>query len=131
MMDNAKLTLSRSDFNDFSRATFTSLFENADLSDVTLACTDNTTIRAHKIILCSGSAFFKNLILQNPHPQPLVYLKVPYKDLLAIVRFIYLGECQVEQDRVEKFLDTARELTVAGLVGDFKSDTDNISKKKR
>ena len=128
-MDDTKLTLSRGDFNVFSGTTFTSLFEDGDLSDVTLACADHKQIHAHKIILSSGSEFFKNLIFQNPHPHPLVYLQLPYKDLLAIVRFIYQGECQVEQGRIHEFLHTAKQLSVTGLVVDSKSNIDNISKK--
>ena len=44
-------------------------------TDVTLATLDNQHVRAHKIILSSGSTFFKNILVRNLHQNPLIYLK--------------------------------------------------------
>lgn len=113
-----KLSLSRSDFNKCSAETFNSLFEDKNFSDVTLACADQRQINAHKIILSSGSHFFKNILLQNPHPHPLIYLKLGYSELLSIVEFIYLGQSDVEQSKIDQFLTTAKDLQVIGLISD-------------
>ena len=43
-------------------------------TDVTLATLDNQHVRAHKIILSSGSTFFKNILVRNLHQNPLIYL---------------------------------------------------------
>ena len=44
-------------------------------TDVTLATLDNQHVSAHKIILSSGSTFFKNILVRNLHQNPLIYLK--------------------------------------------------------
>ena len=46
-----------------------------DFTDVTLATEDDKQIIAHKVIVSSGSEFFRNLLIKNPHKNPLTYLK--------------------------------------------------------
>ena len=114
--EELKLGLSREDFSNHSVKTFHNLFENQNFTDVTLVCEDHRQIQSHKLILSSGSQFFNEILLRNPHPNPLIFLKVKYKYLNSLVRFIYTGECEVEQHDIESFLVTARDLT---------SDTEN------
>ena len=108
-----KLGLSRGDFNIHSMQTFQNLFKDDDLSDVTLVCEDNKQIKAHKVILSAGSQFFRDVFLQ--HPVALLYLRLEYEHLVSLVRFIYLGQCEVEQRDIESFLLIAKELKVGGL----------------
>ena len=59
---------------------FKQLWKDKDFADVTLATVDDHQIRAHKIILSSCSNFFRNILLNNPHHNPLIYLKdIRYK----------------------------------------------------
>ena len=95
-MTEMKLGLTRSDFNIFAEQTFKSLLQEADFSDVTLVCEDGTLIKAHKVILSSGSEFFRSLLLKNQHPNPLIYLRLGAEHLQALVGFIYTGECHLE-----------------------------------
>ena len=49
-----------------------------EFSDVTLACDGtNNTIEAHRIILSSGSSFFREILSKqtSQHPHPLLYLE--------------------------------------------------------
>ena len=92
-----KLGLTRGDFNIFAEQTLKSLLQEADFSDVTLVCEDGALIRAHKVVLSSGSEFFRRLLLKNEHPCPLIYLRLAAHHLHALVGFIYTGECHVEQ----------------------------------
>ena len=71
-----RLGLVREDFGLHAENTFAALFEDKDLTDVTLVCEDNEEVAAHKIILSGGSGFFKDLFRRHPHQQqPLVYLR--------------------------------------------------------
>ena len=65
-----------------------------------------------KIILSTGSQFFRDIFMTNQHPHPIIYLQIKCSDLEALVRFIYLGECEVEQENVDQIL----KLGIEGLV---------------
>ena len=108
--------LSKDDFSSFMKNVYKNLLNVTDFADVTLACSNNKWIKAHKVILSGSSNFFRNLFLGNLHQHPFVYLKgISIEDLQSVLQFIYLGETRVEKDRVEAFLDTAKELQVEGL----------------
>ena len=112
------LGLVREDFSFEAAKTLSSLFDQPDFSDVTLVCEDEKQILAHKVILASGSRFFENILSLNPHPRPLLYLRVKFSDLEAIVRFVYTGQCKVGQDELERFLEIAKSLEIDGLAND-------------
>ena len=69
-----------------------------EFSDATLATVDGKQVKAHKILLSSGSMFFKNIFRRYPNKNPLIYLKdIQYKYLDLIMKFIYLGQCTLLQ----------------------------------
>ena len=110
--------LVREDFSFEATKTLRSLFDQPDFSDVTLVCEDQKQILAHKAILASGSPFFKNILSLNPHPTPLLYLRVNFSDLHAIVRFLYTGQCKVAEAELERFLGIAKCLEIFGIATD-------------
>jgi len=110
-----KFSLHWNDFDTNMTAAFKELREEKDFFDVTIACEDSQ-IQAHKVILSACSTFFRNVLRRNPHQHPLLYLKgVKYKELLAILNFMYNGEVQVAQEELKQFLATAGDLKVKGL----------------
>ena len=81
------------------------------------------------MILSACSPFFRKILISNPHPHPLVYLKgISGPDLDAIVGFIYQvrcpsllkalifyymqGETNVTEQQLDSFLSSAQELQV-------------------
>ena len=102
-----------------------------EFSDVTLACDGtNNTIEAHRIILSSGSSFFREILSKqtSQHPHPLLYLGgVRRTDLEAILDFLYHGQTKVPQMELLTFLETAKKLRVTGL----ESDKEFISEKEK
>ena len=115
-MEQPDLLLSWKDFATNATNTFKYLWNDQDFADVTLATMDDQQIRAHKVILSSVSPFFKNILLNNPHPNPLIYLKdIQHKELDKIISFIYLGQCQVEKEELDNFLSAGEVLGVSGL----------------
>ena len=109
------LGLVREDFSFQASKTLSSLFDQPDFSDVTLVCEDQKQILAHKVVLSSGSSFFKSIFSVNPHPRPLLYLRVKFSDLQAIVRFVYTGQCKVGRDELDRFLEIANNLEIVGI----------------
>ena len=115
-MAETKLKLVKSDFNLSAAKTLSSVFEDSNFSDVTLVSEDHNHIQAHRVILSAGSQFFKDILEKNPHPHPVVCLRLKHSIMESVVRFLYLGECEMPQRDIETFLTTARWLMVEGLI---------------
>jgi len=103
-------------FQQSAKETFRSLVNEEDFMDVTLSCDDDKQIKAHKVILSACSPFFKRILLKNPHPNPLLFISgVAYRDLKAILNFMYLGETNVEQSHLDSFMSACNIIKVKGL----------------
>ena len=118
-MNDSTLKLKWDQFETNTPNTFGKLWNDQDFADVTLATVDDCQIKAHKVILSSCSGFFRNIFLKNPHQNPLLYLKgIRYKELVMLMQFIYLGQCEVEHSELQDFLATGNDLQVGGLMED-------------
>ena len=73
-MARADITISHPGFQVQAQQTVRSLWTDEDFADVTLASADDKQMKAHKAILSFSSPFFRNILLKNPHPSPLLYL---------------------------------------------------------
>nr|XP_045598137.1 protein tramtrack, beta isoform-like isoform X3 [Procambarus clarkii] len=94
---------------------FSELLTSEALVDVTLA-TDGHYIHAHKLVLSACSVYFKDLFGANPCKHPIVILKdIRIDDLKTVIDFIYRGEVNVSQDRLQDVLRTAESLRIKGL----------------
>ena len=99
-------------------SSFIDLRREQEFADVTLALGGNKTVEAHKVVLASGSHFFKKLLTENKHPHPLIYIRnIHEKDLIAVVDFLYHGEVNILQENLDNFLNLAEELQLKGLSG--------------
>merc|ERR1719186_1381258 len=115
-MDTETFNLSWNDFDSSASNSFRKLINDKHFTDVTLACEDNKQIKAHKVILSSSSPVFEKILLGNPHQHPLIYLKgVKYSGLQALIKFIYLGQTEVDRIELQDFMNVAEELEVEGL----------------
>ena len=121
-MDAKDFLLSSNDFTSKAPSTFRQFWMDQEFTDVTLATEDDRQIKAHKVILSACSPFFRNLLIKNPHPNPLIYLKgIKHAGLKMVLKFIYVGECNVSNEELQDFLATGIDLMVSGLM-------ENISK---
>ena len=55
-----KIVLARPDFKESCSEIFSTLLDNPDFSDVTLACEDGALIHGHKFLLSAGSPFLRS-----------------------------------------------------------------------
>ena len=117
-MKNAEsFNLRWDNFEANTRVALKELRDETEFCDVTLACANGKQVSAHKVILAGGSKFFQQILKQNPHPHPLLYLKgVRYDYLLSILDFVYTGEANINQKEIESFFDVANDLQIKGLI---------------
>ena len=91
-MSSEKFCLKWNDFESNISGAFRELREEKDFFDVTLACDENQ-IKAHKVIISACSPFFRQVLRQNPHQHPLLYMRgVNFTDLQSVLTFMYQGE---------------------------------------
>ena len=109
---------------------FQSLRQQADFSDVTLVSGDgHQRFEAHKVILASGSDFFKALLSDNSNPHPLIYLRgVKAKQLEILLEYIYQGEVNILEEDLEELFLLATDLQIKGM---SKCDEEDKEVKKK
>ena len=110
------MNVSWNDYKCETSKTFRNLRCDENFTDVTLVADDNQQIDAHRVILSASSPFFRTTFERNPHQKPLLYLKgIPHIELGMILDYIYIGECQVNSDRLDSFLRVGEALQIDGL----------------
>ncbi|XP_012287447.1 broad-complex core protein isoforms 1/2/3/4/5 isoform X2 [Orussus abietinus] len=98
------------------------LLTDEHLVDVTLAA-EGQILRAHKLILSVCSTYFRELFKGNSCKHPIVILKdVNYRDLSAMLHFMYQGEVNIKQEDIASFLKVAETLQIKGLTKDTQSE---------
>merc|ERR1719186_2310530 len=86
-------------------ASFKHLRDEKSFCDVTIA-TEGQHTKAHKMILCACSPYFKNLLEQNPAKHPIIILKdVPFVHLPSVHELqygsqVHEGDVLEDDDRV-------------------------------
>ena len=130
-MDSERFCLRWNDFQSNTSNAVKQFRKEGQFCDVTLAC-ENRQIDAHKIILSACSPFFENILMQNPHQKPLIYMKgLHFNELLKVLDFIYKGEVSVSQDEINSFLSTAEELKIKGLSNKQSDEPQSFPSKKK
>ena len=121
-----KFCLKWNDFHSNVSKSFSKLRNEDTFYDVTLVSDDQKTVSAHKVVLSACSEYFKNILKQNPHSNPLLCLEgLSNNDINNILDYIYYGEVSVHQEEVEKFLNIAERLKLEGLISTDSEIHDN------
>ena len=93
------------------------LYEESLFSDVTLVTDDKKTFKAHKTVLSGASDLFQELLSLDPSSQPMLFIRgVSQTEMEALLKFIYLGECQLPENQLDHFTQTGLELGVRELM---------------
>ncbi|CAH0553880.1 unnamed protein product [Brassicogethes aeneus] len=113
---------------------FSQLLRDESLVDVTLACSEGHSIRAHKVVLSACSSYFQTLFVDHPSRHPIVILKdVRFAELRTLIDFMYKGEVNVEYCQLSALLKTAESLKVKGLAEmtrDYKQEPEQTEPKE-
>ena len=92
---------------------FKDLGEEGHFADVTLVSDDQVQTPAHKVVLSACSPVLKTLLVNNPHSHPLLYLRgIQQTELQALLKFMYFGETQIFENRINDFVGVAKDLEV-------------------
>ena len=121
-----KFCLKWNDFQCNVTKSFSNLRKEEDFYDVTLISDDQKQMFAHKVVLSSSSEFFKNILKQNKHSQPLLCLDgINSNELNNILDYIYYGAVNIHQDDLDRFLSISQRLKLEGLMGEEDNSKSN------
>ena len=99
------------------------MLQCGSLVDVTIYC-DDGQVNAHKLVLAASSTYFRNLFsrMTNAFHYPIIVLReMPVDDLKTIIQFIYHGEVNVPQNRVDSLMRCANYLQIDGMASSANS----------
>jgi len=98
-------------------AVFQNLRETEQFTDVTISTMEGNSMRAHRVVLCAASSYFRDILSStNCWQHPVLILKdLPYSDLVALLEFIYTGSVSIPPDNLQSLLQTAKFLSISGL----------------
>ena len=97
-------------------SSFKDVFEQKSFSDVTLVSDDQIPFPAHRYVLSAFSPVLKDILLNNPHSHPLIFLRgVNHQELDSILQFIYLGKASVYHGNMRRFAQAAKDLQIKQL----------------
>ncbi|XP_071878673.1 uncharacterized protein isoform X1 [Bombus fervidus] len=108
--------------NNLTSGFLSHLTEN-DLVDVTLAV-EGQLLQAHKLVLSVCSPYFKNIFKENPCQHPVIILKdMKYTEIESLLKFMYQGEININQEDLSTFLKVAQTLQIRGLTTEDTNST--------
>ena len=111
---------------DQMRQTLHEMMTTESLTDVTIVSSDQLYFKAHKVVLGAGSRIFNDIVNKMHANDSFIFMRgINGKDLKSILSFVYLGEVSVDQERMNEFLETAKDLAIRGL---SKQERDTNSK---
>ncbi|KAK7078681.1 hypothetical protein SK128_008582 [Halocaridina rubra] len=91
------------------------LLRDDTYTDVTLTA-EGLSLRAHRIVLCLSSPYFRQVLSREQSVQSVVLLRdVKFAELRNIINFIYTGEATVDAADLESFMRTAEMLEITSL----------------
>ena len=113
-----KFALKWNDYQSNWNKSLSQLRKDTDFADVTLISDDKVKFSAHKVLLSSCSNMFKFILKENNNANPFLYLGgISSVNLDSILDYIYCGEVNVFQEKLDSFLESAHKLEIEGLIG--------------
>ena len=104
----------------FQEKLATYLRKDDQFFDVTLASDDGQQVKAHKLVLSSGSLYFREILgkaSQEMHPF-IILSEVSYNELVGIIELLYSGETSIIDESFGRFVKVSKLLKLIGFVND-------------
>lgn len=97
-------------------ASLPQFLDGDDLTDVTLSA-GGRNLRAHRVVLSACSQYFREIFKElQPYQHPVIVLPgMNFRDLCALVTFMYSGEVNIYQEQLPGLLSMADTLHIRGL----------------
>merc|ERR1712126_9567 len=101
-------------YSDHLKDMMQNLMHSNQSTDVTLVCEDKARFKAHKFVLNACSPVFQSIIEDlSQNEGSVIYLRgILATEMKSILQFMYLGQTQVYQNRMNEFLDCAKSLEI-------------------
>merc|ERR1711955_120003 len=110
-----KINLTWQNFSTHQQDLFRNLLETHEFTDVTLISDDQHQYRVHKFILSACSTAFGKILTSNPLNSSIYLRGIHHEELETLLQFIYLGEAYFCHERMNEFLNVAKELDIKGI----------------
>ena len=118
-------------YSDHLREMLHEMMKSDQLTDVTLVCDDKRQFKTHKIILSACSTVFKSIINDLPQNSSVIYLRgIQHQEMESILEFMYLGAVTFKQERMNEFLNVAKNLEIKEISRDVKLEEENACKEE-
>ena len=117
MQQQRKCILTWDRYSDHLREAFKEMMTSSEFADVTLVTDDKQQINAHRNILSACSPVFKNILkLNSGYNNPVIYLRgIQHLEMESIIKFIYLGEARISEEKLADFLTVSKNLEIEEL----------------
>ena len=126
MMNQEKYNLNWHTYSDHLREMLHEMMKSNELTDVTLVCDDKRQFKAHKIVLSACSSIFKSIINDLPQNSSVIYLRgIQHQEMESILEFMYLGVATFHQERMNEFLNVAKNLEIKEIIKAVEFDDEN------
>merc|ERR1719342_398218 len=107
-----KFNLTWHTFSSHGKELFKHLMESQEFTDVTLVSDDQHEYRVHKFILSACSTVLRKILTSNPLNTSIYLRGIHHKEIESILQFIYLGEATFYHERMNEFLNIAKNLDI-------------------
>ena len=125
-MHQEKYKLNWHTYSDHLREMLHEMMKSNELTDVTLVCDDKRQFKAHKIVLSACSSVFKSIINDLPQNSSVIYLRgIQHQEMESILEFMYLGVATFYQERMNEFLNVAKNLEIKEISNDVEFNGEN------
>ena len=127
-MHQEKYNLNWHTYSDHLKDMLHEMKKSNELTDVTLVCDDKRTFKAHKVVLSACSSVFKSIIENLSQNNSVIYLRgIQHQEMESILEFMYLGVATFYQERMNEFLNVAKNLEVKEISKDVEFKDENIN----
>merc|ERR1712133_111993 len=131
-MYQEKYNLNWPTYSDHLREMLHEMMKSNELTDVTLICDDKKQFRAHKVVLSACSSVFKSIINDLPQCTSVIYLRgIKHQEMKSILEFMYLGVASFYQERMNDFLNVAKNLEIKEISEEVEFDDGNVSNEEK
>merc|ERR1719378_1729542 len=107
-----KINLKWQPFSSHAQELLKGLMESQEFTDVTLVSDDQHQFKVHKFILSACSTVFRKILTSNPLNSSIYLRGIYHEDLESVLQFIYLGEASFYPQRMNEFLNVAKNLDI-------------------
>ena len=127
-MKQEKYNLNWHTYSDHLRDMLHEMMKSNELTDVTLICDDKRQFKAHKIVLSACSLVFRSIINDLPHNNSVIYLRgIQHQEMESILEYMYLGVATFYQERLNEFLNIAKNLEIKEISEGDEFENENVS----